>query len=162
MDVDDATFEYDIDNDYFTAVEAEDVKGGALHAFLEVRKIHGIFELSLEVEGNVIVSCDRCLGDMCLAVSNTEKMLARLGDTYSEDDDMVTIPEDDGTLNVFWFIYETIALAIPTRHVHEEGQCDPGMMSKLEELSVETNGDEDHDVDPRWSELEKIKSTFKE
>lgn len=155
-----ASFEYEMGNDFFEAVEATEVKGGKLHATVEVRKTQEAFQLCFEVDGEVVMPCDICLGDMTLSVETTGRVVACLGDTYSEDGDTVTIPEDDGTLDVAWLIYEMAVLSIPTRHVHGEEGCDPGMVSKLEELSV--CNEKGTDIDPRWSELEKIKSTFKE
>lgn len=156
-----ASFEYEMGNDFFEAVEATEVKGGTLHATVEVRKAQEAFELNFNVSGAVVVSCDICLADMSLPVETSGRVVVRLGDTYAEDEGWVTVPEDEGTLDVAWLIYEMAVLAIPTRRVHDEGDCDPDMLGKLEELSVGT-GENDADIDPRWSELERIKSTFKE
>ena len=156
-----ATYKCELGNDYFEAVEATEVKGGNLHATVEVRKVQDAYVLNFNVSGDVVVSCDVCLGDMSLPVETTGKVMVRLGDSYAEDEDSVTIPEDDGVLDAAWLVYEMAVLTIPTRHVHEEGGCDPAMLGKLEELSVGP-GEGDSAIDPRWSELEKIKSTFKE
>lgn len=34
---------------------------------------------------------------------------------------MVIVPEEDGYINVAWFMYEFIALSIPMKHVHAPG-----------------------------------------
>lgn len=156
-----ATYKCELGNDYFEAVEATEVKDGDLRATVEVRKVQDTYVLNFNVSGDVVVSCDICLGNMSLPVETTGKVMVRLGDTYAEDEDSVTIPEDDGVLDAAWLIYEMAVLTIPTRHVHEDGGCDPAMLGKLEELSVGL-GESDSAIDPRWSELEKIKSTFKE
>ena len=156
-----ATFECELGNDYFEAVEATEVKGGSLYATVAVRKVQEAYELNFTVTGDVIVTCDICLGDMTLPVDTTGRVVACLGDSYAEDEDSVTIPEDDGTLDAAWLIYEMAVLTIPTRHVHEEGGCDPAMLGKLAELSV-SPGEGAEVIDPRWSELDRIKSTFKE
>ena len=156
-----ATYKCELGNDYFEAVEATEVKGGSLHATVAVRKVQEAYELNFTVTGDVIVTCDICLGDMTLPVDTMGRVVARLGDSYIEDEESVTVPEDEGTLDAAWLIYEMAVLTSPIRHVHEEGGCDPAMLGKLEELSV--NSDENADaIDPRWSELERIKSTFKE
>ena len=156
-----ATFECELGNDYFEAVEATEVNGGTLHASVAVRKVQEAYELNFKVLGDVIVSCDICLGDMTLPVDTTGRVIVRLGDSYVEDEDSVTIPEDDGTLDAAWLVYEMAVLTLPTRHVHEEGGCDPAMLGKLAELSVGP-GESPEAIDPRWNELERIKSTFKE
>ena len=79
-------------------------------------------------------------------------------DKYSEDDDLVTIDEDEGVLDVSWFIYETIVLNIPIKHVHAPGKCNRDMMKALEAHSATRSDVEIEDsIDPRWSELLKIK-----
>jgi uncharacterized metal-binding protein YceD (DUF177 family) len=58
-----------------------------------------------------------------------------------------------------WLIYEFIVLAIPIKHVHAPGKCNPAMSQVLEELSADRSSDEvsNQPIDPRWSALEKLK-----
>ena len=58
-----------------------------------------------------------------------------------------------------WLIYEQIVLAIPTRHVHEEGGCNPDMLARIGQMKAPESTAEE---DPRWSELRKLKSTINE
>ena len=57
-----------------------------------------------------------------------------------------------------------IALSIPIKHVHAPGKCNPAMIKALEEHSAarSSDGDEERPVDPRWSELEKLKTIIKD
>ena len=157
-----SNFEFRLDNDYFDAIDSEEVKGGDMVATLQVRKVAQHFELDFHTEGKVVVACDRCLDDMSLPISTDNKMVARLGDTFEEDDEWLTIPSDLGILDVAWLIYEFIALAVPMRHVHEEGECNPDMVSRVGQLSTNVEDDDESTMDPRWSELKKLKSTIKE
>jgi uncharacterized metal-binding protein YceD (DUF177 family) len=87
------------------------------------------------------------------------RLLVKLGDTYSEDDDTVTIDENEGVLDVSWFIYEFVMLAIPIKHVHAPGKCNSAMTQKLEELSgaARSSEEEDGTTDPRWEKLRNLK-----
>lgn len=154
--------DYQLDNDYFDAIGSEELRGGDLHTTLQVRKVADNFELSFHTEGVVIVTCDLCLDEMSLPITADNKMVVRLGDGYEESDEFLTIPADEGVLDVSWHIYEFIALAVPMRHVHEEGECNPDMIQRLGQLSVGNNPEDDEAVDPRWNELKKLKSTIKE
>ena len=70
----------------------------------------------------------------------------------------MTVAEDEGILDVTWLLYEFIALAIPIRHVHAPGKCNPAMIRALEEHSAARSGQEDGvTVDPRWETLLKLK-----
>ena len=69
----------------------------------------------------------------------------------------MTVAEDEGILDVAWYLYEFIALAIPIKHVHAPGKCNPAMVRALEEYSAARSGEEDEQaMDPRWEALLKI------
>lgn len=86
-------------------------------------------------------------------------MAAKFGESYSEEDDLVTVAEEEGILDIAWFVYESIELNIPIKHVHAPGKCNPAMISMLEAHSVtRSSGDEDENaVDPRWEALSDLR-----
>ena len=91
-------------------------------------------------------------------IDTTNRLVAKFGQEYSEDDDLVTVDENEGILDVSWFIYEFIVLNIPIKHVHAPGKCNRDMMKVLEEHSATRSGvEEEQKIDPRWSELLKLK-----
>ena len=95
----------------------------------------------------------------------------------TDDDEPVIIPEEEGAINLAWFLYEFIALAVPMKHVHAPGKCNKTMSSKLrkhtarnmdddgaddfgddmggDDLSLEDNGDTGP-ADPRWDALKDL------
>jgi uncharacterized metal-binding protein YceD (DUF177 family) len=151
--------EFDLDNQYFEALDNSEVKQGALHVSVSIRKATGFFELQFHTEGTVTVTCDRCLDDMEQPVEADNRLVVKFGAAYSEEDDVIMVPEDEGILDTSWLIYEFIVLAIPIKHVHASGKCNPAMSQVLEELSADRSSDEvsDQPIDPRWSELLKLK-----
>ena len=154
-----ASLDLSLDDDFFSALDGSQLEHGALHVSVSIRKMAGFFELLFHTQGTVVVSCDRCLDDMDQPIDTDNKLMVKLGDTYSEDDDTVTIDENEGILDVSWFIYEFIMLAIPIKHVHAPGKCNRVMTQKLEELSgaVRSGEEEAEAVDPRWEALKKLK-----
>ena len=161
--------EYVLDNHFFSEIDAPEIHAGNVNVALTVRKTAGIYELSFDIDGVVQVTCDRCLDDMDQSVSSKDVLKVKLGDDYLEDGELVVIPEEEGEINVAWYMYEFIALDIPIKHVHEEGKCNSVMEGKLSQylrtladeedaLSEDESGDSSmHDnIDPRWNELKKI------
>ena len=150
--------ELKLDNAYFEAVDALDVRSGALDVQMAITRKESFFELLFHIEGQVVVSCDLCLDDMLQPVVCDERLAVKFGEEYSEEDDLVTVNEVEGILDVSWFIYEFIVLAIPIRHVHAPGKCNPAMMKVLDEHSATRSGEEDgrDSVDPRWSALKNL------
>ena len=149
-----------LDDAYFEAIDAPDVRQGNLRVELAIERVaEDDFVLDFHIEGTVTVQCDRCLDDMELPVEAEERVEAKLGEEYSEDDDCVTVAEDEGILDVAWLIYEFVALAIPVRHVHAPGKCNPAMIQMLAEHSAARSGAGDEKaVDPRWAALAQLKN----
>ena len=154
-----STLDFDLDNLFFAALDGSEVKQGALHVSVSIRKTIGFYELLFHTEGTVTVTCDRCLDDMSQLIETENRLVVKLGAAYSEEDDVITVSEDEGILDVSWLIYEFIVLAIPIKHVHAPGKCNPAMSQVLEELSADRSSDEvsDQPIDPRWSALFKLK-----
>ena len=169
MLTDTAEYEYQLDNQFFADLDAPEVQKGRVNVTLKVRKTSGIYQLDFHTEGEVVVTCDRCLDEMEQPIETDDRLKVKLGVDYSEIDDMVVVPEEDGYINVAWFIYEFIALSIPMKHVHAPGKCNKDMVSKLSK-HLRVSGDEEDDddfweedlsdepqtIDPRWNELKKI------
>ena len=169
MLTDTAEYQYQLDNDFFLDLDAPEVQKGQVNVTLKVRKTSGIFQLDFHTEGKVIVICDRCLDEMEQPIETEDRLKVKLGSEYSEVDDMVVVPEEEGYINVAWFIYEFIALSIPMKHVHAPGKCNKDMVSKLskhlrvsgddeddDDFLKEDSSDEPQTIDPRWNELKKI------
>ena len=168
MLTDTAEYQYQLDNQFFAELDAPEVQKGKVDVTLRVRKTSGVYQLEFHTEGRVVVICDRCLDEMEQPVESDDRLKVKLGAEYSEEDDIVVVPEEDGYINVAWFIYEFIALSIPMKHVHAPGKCNKDMVSKLskhlrvsgddeEEFEgMEDIVDEPREIDPRWNELRKI------
>ena len=150
-----STLDFDLDDRFFEALDGSELRQGALHVSVSIRKASGFYELLFHTEGTVTVSCDRCLDDMDQPIVADNRLIAKLGAAYSEEDDVVTLPEDEGIIDMSWLIYEFVVLAIPVKHVHAPGKCNPAMSKVLEELSADRSSDEatTQPIDPRWSKL---------
>ena len=115
-------------------------------------------EVDFNIEGVVSVPCDICLDDMEQPICADNRLIVKFGKENSEDDELVVVREDDGVLDISWFLYESIVLNIPIKHVHAPGKCNRDMMNALEAHSATRSDVESNSaVDPRWSELLKIK-----
>ena len=164
---DNAHFEYNVNDDFFAMLDTSEFQKGQVHVSIDVKKMVDSFDIIFQINGQVVVICDRCLDEMNQEVSSTNRLRVKFGSEYTDaGDDVVIVPEDEGSINVAWFIYEFIALAIPIRHVHAEGDCNPEMMQKLKShLSYELAEDNDSSddlmasekpMDPRWNDLKNL------
>ena len=170
-------YEYDLGNQFFKDIDGTEVQKGNVHVLLTVKNTGEIFELNFDISGVVQIPCDRCLDDMDYEVSTHEHLYVKFGKEYSEEnDDVVIIPEEEGEINLAWFLYEFIALTIPLKHVHAPGICNKAMSFKLRKHPARRMDDDEEDdglgtgfedeaeeldeveneTDPRWDELKKI------
>ena len=116
--------EFDLDDTYFKEVDAPEVSQGSVHVSLDiVRTGEDFFTLDFHLAGIVMVPCDVCLEPMEQSIEAIERLEVKLGKENSEEDDLVTVAEDEGILDVAWYLYEFIALAIPIKHVHAPGNA---------------------------------------
>lgn len=176
MQADTVKYEFVLDNLYFSHIDGPEVQKGKVSVVLTVKKTAHAYELNFQTDGIVWVPCDRCLDDMEQPVSSTDKLMVKFGHEYAEEgDNLIIIPEEEGEINVAWFMYEFIALSVPMKHVHAPGKCNKAMTSKLGK-HLRTNGNDDSEesdtfvgdddiiveeeveeqIDPRWNELKKI------
>jgi uncharacterized metal-binding protein YceD (DUF177 family) len=170
------TFEYKLDSEYFKKIDSPEVERGKVDATVVVNNNGTEFEIKFQLDGVIIIPCDRCLDDMELPISQKSRLIVKLGKDYAEEsDEIIVIPKDEGEINLAWFLYEFIALSIPVKHVHAPGKCNKFMSSKLkkhlvkspdgeqndneeefEETEEEFNEPETEPTDPRWDELKNI------
>ena len=149
---------WELDDQFFESLEDVQVQGGSLHVSGSIRKAVGFYELQLHTGGTVRIPCDRCLDLMDQPIEADLRLVVKLGSEYSEDDDIITVDENEGVLQTSWFIYESIALAVPIQHVHQPGDCNDAMMRVLHEHSAARSSDADaQKTDPRWEALKKLK-----
>jgi len=152
-------FQFGLDDGFFKMVDAQEVNHGTVQVTLSVQRTADVFTLDFHTEGTVEIPCDLCLDDMEQPIAADSRMMAKFGDDKTEEDEVTVVPESDGVLDVSWFIYESIALAIPIKHVHAPGKCNVAMTKKLEELSAarSSDGEDEELVDPRWEALKQLK-----
>ena len=169
-------YEYLLENKFFIDIDGPEIQKGKVNVTLTVTHKIASFELLFHITGIVYVSCDRCLDDIEIPVETDSRLIVKLGKEYAEEsDEVLVIAEDEGTLNLAWFLYEFVALAIPMKHVHPPGKCNRTMTSKLKKHSAMRSDDEDTDSfgtdddmsqadnesgmqesDPRWDALKDI------
>lgn len=173
------SYSYELDKKYFDAIDGDEVKKGNVKVNLTVKKIASTFEFNFDIDGVVKVPCDRCLDVMDQVINSQNRLFVKFGkEYYEESDEIVVIPEEEGDINIAWFLYEFIVLSIPVKHVHEPGKCNRAMSKKLqqhralstddeegevldaaiEEDEVDTEYEEDNTgmTDPRWDALKGI------
>jgi uncharacterized metal-binding protein YceD (DUF177 family) len=152
-------------------IDGTEVQKGKVNVSLSLKRSPMMFEMDFLINGVVWVPCDRCLDDMELPIETRNRLVVKFGKEYDEEsDEIVVIPEDEGAINLAWFLYEFIALTVPMKHVHPPGKCNKSMSSKLKKHTSKKSSDDDYyydnsdddpameedlteTADPRWDPL---------
>lgn len=162
-------YEFHLDNEFFSMVKDATIEKGDLLAVVTIKKGPESFRFDFSIKGKLVVTCDRCLDDMNQAISTEDYLTVKYGtENQEESDTVVVVSTKDDTIDLAWYMYEFIALNIPMRHVHPEGQCNQEMESRLAAMTTTTvredndseseqEGGEDA-MDPRWEILRKLKN----
>ncbi|HOF98412.1 MAG TPA: DUF177 domain-containing protein [Paludibacteraceae bacterium] len=135
--------EFDLDDAYFQKIDSPEVQQGNVHAKITVQKKTTVYKLDFELNGFITLPCSRCLEDMQQLIHYKESLEVKFGNKFSEENDIVIVPEADGAINVAWFLYEFIVLNIPLKHVHAPGECNKAMITKLKKHISSTKEYED-------------------
>jgi uncharacterized metal-binding protein YceD (DUF177 family) len=155
MTEDAVSHRWHLTDDFFSAVHGPEIETGQVDVALRVKRTSEAFELDFQFEGSVNVECDRCLEIMSQPIQGECSLKVRLGEEDSDDGELITVAENSGVLDLSWHLYEMLALEIPMRHVHPEGECNVHVIGKL------NAADKEKPIDPRWAALEQLKTNTK-
>ena len=162
------TVECHLDESFFNTEEQTEVRRSDVDVTLTVtRKSETTYRLEIACDGTVTIPCDRCLDDLDLPVEvdyrlNVEQMGTELDDS---NDELLIVPSDWRELDTAPIVRDTVLLAIPMTHCHEnEDDCNAEMLDVLDRHLAEAVPDDSDDTqsettstDPRWEALKKLK-----
>ena len=154
------TYTYTLGADFFSEIEPSEIEKGEVNVHLTLKRTGNTFELHFGIKGYIVIPCDRCLDDMELPVDTEDTLYVKFGEAYSEEsDNLIVVPENEGSINLALYMYECIALTIPLMHTHPEGMCNSEMESLLKAHSAAAaeRSDDDEPTDPRWNALKALK-----
>ncbi len=157
-----------LDESFFNIDEQNEVRHADVDVTLNVtRKSESTYRLEIACDGTVTIPCDRCLDDLDLPVEvdyclNVEQMGTELDDS---NDELLIVPSDWRELDAAPIVRDTVLLAIPMTHCHEnEEDCNVDMLDLLDSHLAEVVPDDADDTqsettgtDPRWEALKKLK-----
>lgn len=173
---------YYLGKQFFANMESTDVREADIEVSLTLDHRNDFYDLTFKLDGVVTVLCDRCLDEMELPINTGYHIVVRYGDRYNDDsDESLEIPDSENYLNVAYMLNDTVALAIPIKHVHPLGKCNRTMSALLkkhrggrpavggdddaEDFDDETLDVADFDgqsddaaqtTDPRWDKLREL------
>ena len=144
-------FHFKVDGGLFRAFGSTEIKDGDCDVSVALERGESMLTLDVNVDGSVVVECDRCLEDCNVPIHYEGQLLVKFSDEVHEYDGEVIwlLPMED-EVDLTQYIYESIVLALPYQRVHPDGECNPDMLERFRIVSEGRNEGE-------WAKLAALK-----
>jgi len=153
-------FDYKIDNEFFEYFEYEEFNEVNVDVNIILVKKSTLLELNFKAIGTVNVFCDLTNEPYNQEIENEFDLVVNFGEEFNnENEEILILPHGEYEINMAQYIYELIALSMPSRRLHpgiEDGTLKSEILDKLEELSPNGVEQNKEDIDPRWNTLKKL------
>lgn len=144
---------FPIDDSFFGRWPESEIRSGKGEARVHVVKHASMMELTVVIDAEVLLTCDRCLDEFLCPVHYEGHPVVKISDSIPEgerysgdaheaannsDGDVLWISPADSTLDLGQYIYESIMLSLPFQRVHPDiRECNPEMLKRFRIVSEE-------------------------
>jgi uncharacterized metal-binding protein YceD (DUF177 family) len=141
---------FTVDGELFTENQYDDIHEATLKVTVTFDKNSSIFMFNFLIEGTVNVTCDRCGDDFNMEIYLKRQLIVKTGTSiHQEEDDMISLANDEGELDIAPYIYQYVVLSLPMQKLHQadvDGNraCNPEVLKKLKNLNVEHSSEEQY------------------
>ena len=147
-------FDFKIGKSFFVAFDNTEVEAADISLEVEMDKKTTMVVANFSFTGKVTMPCARCMDDVEVPVSGSERIVYKFQDGGDEDDEtIVFVPPHLGAIDLSPQAYEIIVVNFPLRIAHEDiKDCNQEVIKKLKDLKPKVN------TNSQWEELLKLKS----
>lgn len=136
------------------------LKKGDVH--INFLRTNHFVEVDFTIDVDTELICDRSLKPFTKHLDGSYHVLFEpdnVEDTETEKGAVRQIPPEDLVLDIEKEVRDTIMLEIPVRKIHPDYLDSDGNTDDFETQKFGPEPDEEELIDPRWSELKKLKKT---
>ncbi|MEG0499805.1 MAG: DUF177 domain-containing protein [Rikenellaceae bacterium] len=149
---------FHLDPQMFTSEEGGEIHDGNCDVNIRLTKGLSTLRLEITIEGNVTVSCDRCLEDVSVPIRFEGVLIVKIT-TEVQDREFVIDDKSEDTLllnpmieklDLREYLYDSVILSLPLQRVHSENAegvslCNPDMLSRFSIADNDWDADEEDD-----------------
>ncbi|MCH2223249.1 MAG: DUF177 domain-containing protein [Crocinitomicaceae bacterium] len=176
-------FEFEITDRFFENIEYSIVQKGNVKVHFSLEKKETMMIGNYQLEGVVGTTCDRCTDPIDVQIEGEYRLIYKFDNEDTDDETLIVVFPEEFEINIKQSILEFISVSLPSRTMHEKGDCNEEMLDLLNEYTINSEpiGDEDVEdedwddednedeeseeendyVDPRWEALKKLKGDSK-
>lgn len=142
---------FPIDDSFFERWPESEIRSGKGEARVHAVKHASMMELTVTIDAEVLLTCDRCLDEFQCPVHFEGHPVVKISDSIPEgerysgdaheaannsDGDVLWISPAEATLDLGQYIYESIMLSLPFQRVHPDLRaCNPEMLKRFRIVS---------------------------
>jgi uncharacterized protein len=149
-------FTFEVDDTFFEKRDYSILKQGNVCIEVAFEKKESMLVLDFSLNGEVVLSCNRCNDDLYKEVQGEYKLIYTFGNEETSSDTIIVLHPDSYQIDIEQQLYEFITISIPYRAIHNENECNQEMLETLNKylLTKDTSNNKDSDdIDPRWAAL---------
>lgn len=160
-------FHFKIGDAFFEQFDYSDIEGADLMLDLILDKKPNMIILTLSVQGNMKVMCDRCTDSFYYPIQGSDEVIYKFSEEDLDDEKVICILPHEMEIDITLPVYEFTTLLLPSRRIHPDGECNEEMLEEIDnylmiesevEKTDDSNDEDDNDeIDPRWSQLKDLK-----
>ncbi|HEY9117954.1 MAG TPA: DUF177 domain-containing protein [Roseivirga sp.] len=159
-------YQFEIGREFFEMFDGDLVNDGSLNAMISLDKSDAMIQVDFDIEGTVVLECDRSLESFNFPIHVQKNMIYKFGDEEKElSEDVFVIEKNTQTLNVAGILFEFIGLEIPMKKLHPKFQEEEDDDDESEGMMIYTSAEteehieqEEENIDPRWAALKNLKN----
>ena len=157
-------FNLNVTDSFFADLEYALIEKGNVDIVFELEKKEVMMIGQFHLQGHVEKPCDRCTEMMQVSIDGSFQVIFKFSEGESEDENLITLAPHEFELKLAPICHEFITVLLPSRVIHEDGDCNEEMVELLKKYTLgsaedwedEEGDDGDDDIDPRWSTLKDL------
>ena len=150
-------FKFEVEQSFFDLFETEqEFTNAHINVDVALEKHTTFLDLEVTISGKVDLICDITAEEFSHPINNSIKILVKFGEEYDDsNEEIITIPHGDSAFNIAQIVYEAVMLSIPMKKISPNVNDED--IELIEKFSPKIEEDKEHEVDPRWEALKKLK-----
>ena len=175
-------FQFDLTDTFFETFEYSIIQQGDVHIDFTLDKKDAMMVGEFQLKGTMKTVCDRCNDPIDAPIEGEFRLVYKFANEDDEDESLVIIFPEEFEINIKDSLLEFMNVLLPSRLIHNQGECNQEMLNYLNEYIVnpsdeeadeqyqdfDSEDDEEYDdendgqpndtpVDPRWAALKNLK-----
>ncbi len=154
-------FEWLADKEFFESFDNAEILDAQVVTRVSAEKANRQILIDCDLVGWVEVPCDRCLSPVRLEVDEIADLaLVREAsqEVVDSEREEITLTAEQAEFDMKQVVYDYICTSLPLKKVHEDGDCDEAVVSRLEkgEFIAPSDDAPTSDIDSPFAQLQNV------